>query len=110
MTINNQENIKQENNQQKNESNIDKSINADAKATIVNPDSALAAAAQAQQDNAASHEQNDKAVPSISKQQSQARPVSLVKVAVICGGSSKRAQRVMRQWGCRIKSATKPRC
>lgn len=87
MTINNQENIKQENNQQKNESNIDKSINADAKATIVNPDLALAAAAQAQQDNAASHEQNDKAVPSIAN--SKVKDASQFgKVAVICGGSS----------------------
>lgn len=87
MTINNQENIKQENNQQKNESNIDKSINADAKATIVNPDLALAAAAQAQQDNAASHAQNDKAVPSIAN--SKVKDASQFgKVAVICGGSS----------------------
>lgn len=87
MTINNQENIKQENNQQKNESNIDKSINADAKATIVNPDLALAAAAQAQQDNAASNEQNDKAVPSIAN--SKVKDASQFgKVAVICGGSS----------------------
>ena len=87
MTINNQENIKQENNQQKNESNIDKSINADAKATIVNPDLALAAAAQAQQDDAASHEQNDNAVPSIAN--SKVKDASQFgKVAVICGGSS----------------------
>ncbi|HAV47350.1 MAG TPA: D-alanine--D-alanine ligase, partial [Psychrobacter sp.] len=87
MTINNQENIKQENIKQKNESNIDKSINADAKATIVNPDLALAAAAQAQQDNAASNEQNDKAVPSIAN--SKVKDASQFgKVAVICGGSS----------------------
>ncbi|MGP5273391.1 D-alanine--D-alanine ligase [Psychrobacter faecalis] len=87
MIINNQANIKQENNQQENESNIDKSINADAKATIVNPDLALAAAAQAQQDNAASHEQNDKAVPSIAN--SKVKDASQFgKVAVICGGSS----------------------
>lgn len=87
MTINNQENMKQENNQQKNESNIDKSINADAKATIVNPDLALAVAAQAQQDNAASHAQNDKAVPSIAN--SKVKDASQFgKVAVICGGSS----------------------
>lgn len=87
MTINNQENMKQENNQQKNESNIDKSINADAKTTIVNPELALVAAAQAQQDDAASHEQNDNAVPSIAN--SKVKDASQFgKVAVICGGSS----------------------
>lgn len=91
MTIQKPENNNQEQNKQENEKNIDKridqSINADAKTTITNPEPALAAAAQAEQDKIEGEQPKSNAVPSMAN--SKVKDASQFgKVAVICGGSS----------------------
>ncbi|WP_296245833.1 MULTISPECIES: D-alanine--D-alanine ligase [unclassified Psychrobacter] len=87
MTTNNQEHNNQENNHQKNESNPTKGMNAEANTAITNPEPALAAAAQAEQNKIAGNQPNHKTVPSIAN--SAVKDASQFgKVAVIYGGSS----------------------
>ena len=91
MTIQKPENNNQEQNKQENEKNIDKridqTINADAKTTITNPEPALAAAAQAEQDKIEGEQPKSNTVPSMAN--SKVKDASQFgKVAVICGGSS----------------------
>ena len=82
---------KPENNKPENEKNIDKridqSINADAKTIITNPEPALAAAAQAEQDKIEGEQPKFNTIPSMAN--SKIKDASQFgKVAVICGGSS----------------------
>ena len=62
MTIHNQKN-----NNQKNENNIDKSIDAEVNTAITNPEPALAAAAQAEQEKIEGNQPHSEAVPNAAK-------------------------------------------
>ena len=82
MTIHNQKN-----NNQKNENNIDKSIDAEVNTAITNPEPALAAAAQAEQEKIEGNQPHSEAVPNAANSKAKdARQFG--KVAVIYGGSS----------------------